>query len=89
MSAAGQLNTVYPTPLGPMSISGHGQDPISLLGDSSLNIRVVPASNGYVISIREDKYSHTASKADLHIVPEDQDLGTVLGQLITLHYLKK
>lgn len=90
-----QLNTAYGAIAGP----GLGMSPIpsitldspdiTSVSESSLNIRIVPAHGGHIVSIREEHSHSYSTKSDLHIVPTEQDLGAVLGQLITLHYLKK
>ena len=52
-----------------------------------INIRVVPANGGTIISIRDENQYSGAS--DLYVVGQDQDIGTELSKIITLHYLKK
>lgn len=72
-----------------ISIAGAGHllsEDITHQSNAGLNIRIVPASGGSIISIRKDNtYS---SHNDLYIINEDKDLGAELGKIITLHYLK-
>ena len=52
-----------------------------------LNIRLVPANGGTIISIRDENTFNQVS--DLYVINSDQDIGSELGKIITLHYLKK
>ncbi len=55
-----------------------------------LDIRVSPANGGWIISIHPSTYSvGYAVEPDLYVVHEDQDIGTELGKIITMHCLKK
>jgi hypothetical protein len=75
------INTV-----GGLTLSGSaGHDELTQQSTQGLNIRVVPASGGHIVSIRRD---NNYSNSDLHIINEEKDLGAELGKIITLHYLK-
>jgi len=67
-----------------VSMTGH--DELTQMNNQGLNIRIVPATGGTIISIRAD---NNYSNGDLFVIHEDQDLGAELGKIITLHYLKK
>jgi hypothetical protein len=53
--------------------------------DVGLNVKIVPASGGTIVSISD--MSQIGS--DLYIIHESQDIGQELSKIITLHYLKK
>jgi len=61
-------------------------DDIFHLGPRGLTIRVMPATGGIIISIR-DENEHGMS--DLYVISSEQDIGEELGKIITMHYLKK
>ena len=82
-----QINTLPHQHLGAISGAGYNigaQNPDEL--GRGLNIRIVPATGGTIISIRDENYGGTS---DLYGINQDQDVGTELGKIITLHYLKK
>jgi hypothetical protein len=54
--------------------------------DDGLDIRITPAAGGCIVSIMHRNLNR---RPELHIVTEDQDLGTELGKIITVSYLKK
>jgi hypothetical protein len=55
--------------------------------DQGIDIRVTPATGGYIVSINpRSSYNRVP---DLHIVSNDQDLGSEIGKIITLTCLKK
>ena len=62
-------------------------DEITHLSGRGLTIRIVPATGGIIISIR-DENDHSRSN-DLYVIGQDQDLGAEIGKIITMHYLKK
>jgi hypothetical protein len=89
-----QTNAAYgPIPglnintLGGLTLGGaSGHDELTQQSNQGLNIRIVPASGGHIVSIRKD--NNYSSNSDLHIIHEDSDLGVELGKIITLLYLK-
>ena len=94
MSAGINMATVQ---LGGVASQGYGAIPGTTLGgtysvdsqhefDQGVDIRITPASGGFIISVNHRDYG---VKPDLHIVTEDKDLGTEIGKIITMSYLKK
>lgn len=77
---------------GPYAISGSAgfgvmPDQTQHEFNHGIDIRVTPATGGYIISINpRSNYNRTP---DLHIVSSDQDLGSEIGKIITLTCLKK
>ena len=57
--------------------------PVTVSG--GLNIRVVPATGGTIISIKNET---SFGSGDLYIIPEEKSLADEIGKIITLHYLK-
>jgi hypothetical protein len=89
---AAQINTLSHHGLG--AIAGGGAGAYASLGAQNpeelgrgLNIRIVPANGGTIVSIRDE--NGFGQIADLYVINEDHDVGTELGKIITLHYLKK
>lgn len=83
------LNTLLPQGLSIAGSAGYSigtQNPVEELG-RGMNIRIVPANGGTIISIRDENQYH--SSGDLYVVGQDQDIATELSKIITLHYLKK
>jgi hypothetical protein len=76
-----------------ISLAGQGvtldRDHPDLVINRGLNIRIVPANGGTIISIRNDSDFHVAVNSDLYVISEDQDLASEIGKIITLHCLKK
>lgn len=62
-------------------------DDYAQLGARGLNIRVLPANGGTIISIRDENNYH--SQSDLYVISDSQEIGEELGKIITMHYLKK
>jgi hypothetical protein len=54
--------------------------------DEGIDIRVTPATGGVIVSVNHRNFN---IKPDLYIVTEDKDLGTEIGKIITMSYLKK
>jgi hypothetical protein len=54
--------------------------------DVGLNIKIVPATGGTIVSIND---MNQIRSSDLYIIHESQDIGQELGKILTLHYLKK
>jgi hypothetical protein len=80
------------------AIAGHGFGAIpgTMLGgtysvgsqhefDEGVDIRITPANGGSIISVNH----RNITRPDLYIVTEDKDLGTEIGKIITMSYLKK
>ena len=94
MSQSTKQSNVISSPYtvgGGLAAASYGQ--ISLSGlenrhefDEGLDIRVTPAAGGCIVSIMHRNLNR---RPELHIVTEDQDLGTELGKIITVSYLKK
>lgn len=87
--AQSAINTLLPQGLSAIAGAGLGG---SHLGQSDelgrgLNIRLVPANGGTIISIRDE--NHYSAQSSLYVVSEGQDIGAELSKIITLHYLKK
>lgn len=97
MSQAAKQNTVLATGSGYGTIPGITlagaagglglSEDYAQLGARGLNIRVLPANGGTIISIKDENNYH--SQSDLYVVGDTQDIGQELGKIITMHYLKK
>jgi hypothetical protein len=85
------------TNIGAMGGQGYGTIPgIGLSGpytvgaqheyDAGIDIRVTPASGGFIVSVN---HRNIGVRPDLHIVTEDKDLGAEIGKIITMSCLKK
>jgi hypothetical protein len=81
------LNTLPYQSLGPIGIAGAMQQQTIAELERGLNIRIVPANGGTIISIRDE--TSFSSSSDLYVINQDQDISSELGKIITLHYLKK
>lgn len=53
------------------------------------DIRVSHANGGWIISVHATYSIGYAVEPDLYVIHEDQDLGTELGKIITMHCLQK
>lgn len=53
------------------------------------DIRVSHATGGWIISVHVSYSIGYATEPDLYVIHEDQDLGTELGKIITMHCLQK
>mgnify|MGYP003347081982 CR=1 FL=1 len=83
------------------AIAGTGIHPLSVGGSSgtfnitgaknaiatskSMELRITPANNGTIVSIRTGDYS----EPDLYVIHDDQELGQEIGKIITMTILKK
>jgi hypothetical protein len=92
---ATQHNVALGGAVGGYSIAGSaGYTTLAGIGDTGrtvhefqgLDLRITVANGGYIISIAKNNYGQSP---DLYIVNEDQDLGTEIGKIITMVYLKK
>lgn len=54
---------------------------------NGLDIRVITANGGMIVSITDP--NNYGREPDLYLIHEDQDLGSELGKLVTMYYLKK
>ncbi len=54
--------------------------------DEGVDLRVTPANGGFIISVN---HRNSGTRPELHIVTNDQDLGTEISKIITMSYLKK
>ena len=72
-------------PTGPQAIAGRGIDTGIDVPNTGLNIRIVKANGGTIISIRDET---RIGPSDLYVISEDQDISVEIGKIITLHYLK-
>jgi hypothetical protein len=80
------LNTLFPQGIGAIA-GGSGYSMQSEELGRGMNIRIVPANGGTIISIRDE--SSFSGSSDLYVVGQDQDIAAELSKIITLHYLKK
>jgi len=62
-------------------------DEVDYLSARGLNIRVLPANGGTIVSVRRER--DIVGEADLYVIGESQDLGTEIGKIITMNFLKK
>lgn len=53
-----------------------------------LSFRMYRAENGYVMEVRQVDLKTERSTVNLHVISEDQDLGTAISHVITLESLK-
>lgn len=72
---------------GASSITLNGNTSDELTQAVGVTLKIMPANGGTIISIRND--SSFSSVADLYVIAEDQDIGSEIGKIITLHYLKR
>lgn len=70
---------------GTYSISGAVGASDNPLRGSGINIKLIPANGGTIISINHDP----SAISDLYVIPESADISAELGKIITMHYLKK
>lgn len=54
--------------------------------ETGMDLRITPAHGGYIISL---SHRNSGNVPELHIITEDKDLGTEIGKIITMSYLKK
>ena len=83
------LNTLPYPHIGPLNITGqagHLDDSVQLTG-RGISIRIVPASGGTIISIRNE--TNFTGSSDLYVIHESQDISAEIGKIITMHLLKK
>jgi hypothetical protein len=50
-----------------------------------MDIRITRASNGMIVSIKDDN----RSQGELHVIHDNEDMGQELGKIITMSVLKK
>lgn len=53
-----------------------------------LNFKMYRAENGYVMEVRHQDKKTERTSINLHVIGEDQDLGTAISHIITLESLK-
>ena len=84
--------SIMPQGLGAVTLSGitgsaSSIDDLTYLGARGITIRILPANGGTILSIRDENEPSRAG--DLYVIGQDQDIGSELGKIITMHYLKK
>jgi hypothetical protein len=52
---------------------------------TGMNIRIIPANGGTIISIKDE---HKVGTPDFYVLSETQNIAEEIGKIITLHYLK-
>jgi hypothetical protein len=52
---------------------------------NGMNVRIIPAHGGTIISIRDE---NRIGNAELYVLSESQNIAEEIGKIITLHYLK-
>ena len=62
-------------------------DEVDYLSNRGLNIRVLPANGGTIISVRRER--DLGGEAELYVIGDAEDLGAEIGKIITMHFLKK
>jgi hypothetical protein len=94
--SVGQLNaTQIPALTLPKSILAGSNGSYSGLGISAgdenygvgngMNIRIIPANGGTIISIKDE---FKVGNPDFYVLSETQNIAEEIGKIITLHYLK-
>lgn len=53
-----------------------------------LNFQMFRAENGYVMQVRHQDRKTDRNTINLHVITEDQDLGTAIAHIITIESLK-
>jgi hypothetical protein len=53
---------------------------------STVTIKITPANGGTIINVDP---ADRGGRGDLYVVDSEKDLGVELGQILTMHYLKK
>lgn len=53
-----------------------------------LNFQMFRAENGYVMQVRQQDRKTERQNINLHVITEDQDLGTAIAHIITIESLK-
>lgn len=53
-----------------------------------LNFQMFRAENGYVMQVRHQDRKTDRNTINLHVIAEDQDLGTAIAHIITIESLK-
>jgi len=86
IQGAGGGGFLHPSALAPFNGTMSMVDEITHLAGKGMSIRIVPASGGTIISIRNE--IDISSSSDLYVIPENQNIAEELGKIITLHYLK-
>jgi hypothetical protein len=82
-----QIQPLNITQLSAMAAGQMSQlDEITHLSGRGISIRIVPATGGTIISIRNE--NQIAGASELYVINDDQDLGAEIGKIITMHYLK-
>lgn len=73
-----------------LNISGAGSwsrmDEINHMGGKGMSIRIVPATGGTIISIKDE--SKMSDYSNLYVISDSQNIAEEIGKIITLHYLK-
>jgi hypothetical protein len=54
---------------------------------NTVTIKITPANGGTIVNI--DPESGSRGRGDLYVIDSAKDLGSELGQILTMHYLKK
>ncbi len=57
------------------------------LGSRGVSIRILPANGGTILSVRDE--NEPGRVGDLYVIGQEQDVGTEIGKILTMHYLKK
>jgi hypothetical protein len=52
---------------------------------TGMNIRIIPANGGTIISIKDE---FKVGSPDFYVLSETQNIAEEIGKIITLHYLK-
>lgn len=68
------------------AIRGGGSDTLDSHPD--LNFRMFRAENGYVMEVRQYDKRTDRHGTNLHIIPDDADLGSSIAHIITVESLK-
>ena len=53
---------------------------------STVTIKITPANGGTIINVDP---ADRGGRGDLYVIDSEKDLGVELGQILTMHYLKK
>ena len=80
-------NPIYT--LGGIQTSGNFgfTDEIEHLSGRGHSLRIVQAVGGVIVAVKNE--DNHANKSDLYVIHDTENLGEKIGQILTLHYLRK
>jgi hypothetical protein len=64
-------------------------DEISHLAGRGLSLRIVHATGGTIVAVKDEGGEGVMGRSDLYVIADSSDLGTEIGKILTMHYLKR